>query len=46
MDVILSFPSRTYHYIELEYGSIGLIVAGLATVVGAVCFLTWVDRRK
>ena len=46
MDALLSFPSRSYRYIDAEYGSLGLIMASLLIIVAAVCILTWADRRK
>jgi hypothetical protein len=46
MDALLSFPNRTYRYIDAEYGSLGLIMAGLLIVVAAIGLLTWIDRRK
>jgi hypothetical protein len=46
MDDLLSVPARAYHHIETQYGTIGLMVAGLMIAVGVVSVLIWIDRRK
>jgi hypothetical protein len=46
MDDILSIPSRAYHYVNNQYGTIGLIVVGLLITVAIVGVFVWWDRRK
>lgn len=46
MDQITSFPGYVYDYIYGNYGTIGLIVAGVGIVVGIVGVFIWWDRRK
>ncbi len=46
MDQITSFPGDAYDYIHGNYGTIGLIVAGVCLVVAMVSVFIWLDRRK
>lgn len=46
MDDILSLPTRAYNYINIQYGTIGLIVVGLLIAVAIVGAFIWFDRRK
>jgi hypothetical protein len=46
MDEIISFPGRAYDYIDGQYGTVGLIVAGVMIVVAIVSVFIWFDRRK
>jgi hypothetical protein len=46
MNDMISFPSRAYHYVDTQYGTIGLIFAGLLVVFSFVGAMVWWDRRK
>jgi len=46
MNDITSFPGRAYDYIHYQYGTVGLIVAGVMLVVAVVSVCIWFDRRK
>jgi hypothetical protein len=46
MNQIASYPEQAYDYIYGHYGLTGLIVAGVAVVVGFVSVMIWFDRRK
>jgi len=46
MTDIIDFPGRAYRYIDAQYGTIGLIVAGLMIVVALIGVFVWMDRRK
>ena len=46
MDQITSFPGFAYDYIHGNYGTVGLIVAGVGIVVAIVGVFIWFDRRK
>jgi len=46
MDDLFSLPGRAYDYVYSTHGYIGLLVAGLAVVVGIVFVFIFFDRRK
>ena len=46
MDKIGSYPDRAYDYIYGNYGTVGLIVCGVALVVAVVSLMIWFDRAK
>lgn len=46
MDSVKSIPSDAYNYVYGQYGTVGVIVAGVVIVVAVVGVLTWLDRRK
>jgi hypothetical protein len=46
MNDLLSYPGKAYSHIEHQYGTIGLIVAGLLIAVGIIGVFIWNDRRK
>ncbi len=46
MDSITSLPSQAYDYVYGNYGTVGLIIVGVAAVVMLVAIATWFDRRK
>lgn len=46
MDKITSFPGQAYDYIYGNYGTVGVIIAGVVIVVFVVGVLVWFDRRK
>ena len=46
MNEITSLPSRVYDHINSQYGTVGLIVAGVIIVVAIVSVFIWFDRRK
>jgi len=41
-----SYPERAYDYVYGHYGTIGLIVLGVAFVVAIVSIMIWFDRSK
>lgn len=46
MSNLTSLPGQAYNYVYGNYGTVGLIVAGLMIVVAIVGTLVWFDRRK
>lgn len=46
MNDLLSMPNRAFQYVDAQYGTIGLIVAGLMIAVGVIGVFIWIDRRK
>ncbi|HKB03199.1 MAG TPA: hypothetical protein VKD90_13315 [Gemmataceae bacterium] len=46
MDQISSFPGKMYDYIYGQYGTVGLIVAGVVIVIAIISVMIWLDRRK
>jgi hypothetical protein len=46
MNTVTSFPSQAYDYVNGNYGTIGVIIAGVAIVLAAVSVMIWFDRRK
>ena len=46
MSNLTSLPGQAYDFVYGSYGSVGLIVAGVALVVAIVSVLVWFDRRK
>jgi hypothetical protein len=46
MDRISSYPSQAYDYVNGNYGTVGLIVAGVLIVVAVISIMVWFDRRK
>jgi len=46
MDQILSYPGQAYDYVYGNYGTVGLIIAGLLIVVTVVSVMVWFDRRR
>jgi hypothetical protein len=46
MSDITSAPGQAYDYIYGHYGTVGLIVAGVAIVVAIVGLFIWFDRRR
>jgi hypothetical protein len=46
MEKLSSYPDQAYDYIYGNYGTVGLIVTGVAVVVGVICIFIWFDRSK
>ena len=46
MDDLTAMPGRAFRYVEAQYGTVGLIVAGLMIVVAVIAVFIWFDRRK
>jgi hypothetical protein len=46
MDRLSSYPDRAYDYIYGNYGTVGLIVCGVAVVVAVVSIFIWFDRSR
>jgi hypothetical protein len=46
MDKYSQMPGQAYDYIYNNYGTPGLIVAGVAIVLAVVGVFIWLDRRK
>jgi hypothetical protein len=46
MDKIAAMPGKAYDYIYGQFGTVGLIVTGVAIVIAIVSVLIWFDRRK
>jgi hypothetical protein len=46
METITALPEQMYDYVHGQYGTVGLIVAGVILVVLIVCVFIWFDRRK
>ena len=46
MDSVLEIPSQAYDYINGQFGTTGLIFAGVMIVVGIVAVMIWYDRRR
>ncbi|MBO0699114.1 MAG: hypothetical protein J2P46_12025 [Zavarzinella sp.] len=46
MDSITSYPDKAYDYVYGNYGTVGLIVIGVAFVVAVVSLFIWLDRSK
>ncbi|MEZ6140766.1 MAG: hypothetical protein R3B84_09365 [Zavarzinella sp.] len=46
MNAILSYPKQAYKYIEVEFGTLGLIIAGVLCVGLVLLVFTWFDRKK
>jgi hypothetical protein len=46
MNEITSLPGQAYDHINHNYGTVGLIVAGVMIVVAIVSVCIWFDRRK
>jgi hypothetical protein len=46
MSNLFSLPGQAYDYVYGNFGSIGLMIAGVVIVVGIVGALVWFDRRK
>lgn len=46
MTDILSYPSRAFDYIQMQYGTIGLMFAALILIVGVISIFIWLDRRR
>ncbi|HJZ92189.1 MAG TPA: hypothetical protein VKE40_15040 [Gemmataceae bacterium] len=46
MNEITAMPGKAYDYINGHFGTVGLIVTGVAIVVLIVSILIWFDRRK
>jgi hypothetical protein len=46
MDRLTSSPGNAYDYVYSNFGMIGVIVAGLLVVVGAISVVFYFDRRK
>jgi hypothetical protein len=46
MQRFTSAPDRAYDYVYSNYGTVGLIVCGVAVVVAVVSLLIWYDRTR
>ena len=46
MDTISKYPDQAYNYIYGNYGTVGLIVVGVALVVAVVSIFIWIDRSQ
>jgi hypothetical protein len=46
MNHFASYPELAYDHIYRNYGTIGLIIAGIVIVVGVLSVFFWFDRRK
>lgn len=46
MERVTAWPGEAYDYVYGNYGTLGLIVVGLAVVVAIVAVFVWLDRRK
>ena len=46
METISKYPDQAYAYIYGNYGTVGLIVCGVAAVVAVICIFIWFDRSK
>lgn len=46
MNSLSSYPEQAYNYVYGNYGTVGLIVAGVGIVVAFVSVMVWFDRRK
>ena len=46
MDSISAYPDQAYNYIYGNYGTVGLIVVGVALVVAVVSIFIWIDRSQ
>jgi hypothetical protein len=46
MEKISGYPDQAYDYIYGNYGTVGLIVVGVALVVAVVGIFIWFDRSK
>jgi hypothetical protein len=41
-----TYPEKAYDYVYYTYGTVGLIVCGVAFVVAIVSLLIWYDRTR
>jgi hypothetical protein len=46
MEKLSSYPDQAYDYIYGNYGTVGLIITGVAVVVAVICIFIWFDRSK
>jgi hypothetical protein len=46
MSNLTSLPGQAYDYVFGNFGTVGLVIAGVMIVVGIVGALVWFDRRK
>ena len=46
MNSVTNYPAQAYDYVYGQFGTVGLIVAGVGLVVGAISCMVWFDRRR
>jgi hypothetical protein len=46
MNSISNYPAQAYDYVYGNYGTVGLIVAGVGLVVAVISLMVWFDRAR